>query len=102
MAMVELPCSDRFVTLLIARRAVRAISEKWLLVLQHAIHQNALDRGVAFAVDGDEARELLLARQRFELAPLALGHKIAFDAIAHSHRRRVRAVLGPGIARARL
>src|SRR5262245_60089253 len=88
--------------LLIARPAARAISEKRLLVLKHAIHHNALDRGIAFAVHSDEARKLLLARQGFELASLALGHKIALDAIAHRHRRLRRAILRPRVARARL
>src|SRR5436853_145825 len=86
---------------LIARRGARAISEKRLLVLQRAVDDEALDGGIAAAVDGDEGCKLLFARKVFELLALALGHEVALDAVVHPYRRVGRVTRWP-VGRARL
>src|SRR5262249_3630942 len=84
--------------LLIARPTERAISEKRFLVLKHPVHHDTLDRSIAPSVDREEGCKLALARECFELAALALGHKIALDAIAHPHHRRAAPRPGGGHA----
>src|SRR6476660_1835780 len=65
------------------RQRTRANSQKRLFVGEGSIDEEALDGGIATAIDRDPGGKLFVSSQRLQPPSLTLRYEVLLDAVAH-------------------